>query len=327
VNSTICYKILLNGKEIAGGFGFQTAPKNTPPSSAPVSEVNFLAWGDFGVGQESKPWYRADSPQARVRDAMARLLPSQQFLLALGDNAYFSGKPHEYDQRTFLYYYNEWANTPLYATAGNHDYVTDLAKPYLEYFSQFGNGRYYSFDFDFIHFVSVDTEWWQYDDPRRPDGSDMLKWLDNDLANTTMPWTVVFQHKMPWTHGQVADINVTTFLLPMYEKHGVPLVLGGHWHDYERYPPVANGVTNSSGVTYIISGGGGYGIGTEADVRPSQPAEDIDVLATSAAAPVGPAVYKVEYNFLQCRFTACGATIRAHDVNGTVFDTVQLKRC
>lgn len=46
------------------------------------------------------------------------------------------------------------------------------------------------------------------------------------------------------------------YLVPLFEKYGVNLVLNGHDHDYERFNAV-----NSSGtgvkVPYIVTGGGG----------------------------------------------------------------------
>ena len=106
---------------------------------------------------------------------------------------------------------------------------------------------------------------------------------------------MLFQSR--YTNGQVADANVTHWLQPLYEQvrhiqcdgfilfrfhtvsmrwvhfirfspfflpffqYGVQLVLGGHWHDYQRYPPIRNGSitpTSKGGVTYLITGGGGF---------------------------------------------------------------------
>jgi hypothetical protein len=39
---------------------------------------------------------------------------------------------------------------------------------------------------------------------------------------------------------------------PIFEAHGVPLVLLGHDHNYERTKPIR-------GVVYVVTGGGGRG--------------------------------------------------------------------
>jgi len=240
----------------------------TAPSNATKNSVRFLAWGDMGIGVENHPWYQPDIPEAQVAEAMWNSWNQSDFLLALGDIAYFSGKGHEYDQRLFPYFYRQWATKPLFLTPGNHDYEQDNAETFLSFFPQKRNayneshkGRYYSFDWGNVHFTALDTEWLRYDTPDSSDG--MLRWLEDDLLNTTQPWRVVFMHKMPYDSGYVADDTIIAYLVPLFEKYRVAFVLGGHWHNYQRYPAVIGDQVvdpSKGGVTYIISGGGGYEI-------------------------------------------------------------------
>jgi hypothetical protein len=79
-------------------------------------------------------------------------------------------------------------------------------------------------------------------------------WLDADLAANTLPWTIVYGHKPPFSSGEHGnDGGFQTYFVPVLEKHQVPLVLNGHDHDYERTKP-------QNGVTYVVTGGGGVGV-------------------------------------------------------------------
>eukprot|EP00998_Keelungia_sp_KM082_P012184 NODE_849_length_1596_cov_83.544588_g839_i0.p1 GENE.NODE_849_length_1596_cov_83.544588_g839_i0~~NODE_849_length_1596_cov_83.544588_g839_i0.p1 ORF type:complete len:465 (+),score=113.30 NODE_849_length_1596_cov_83.544588_g839_i0:126-1520(+) len=350
--TTYCYSVTVGETELISGGSFRTA--DLPAATQPL---NFIAWGDMGIGTEQKPWVTTSNPEWKVRDGMVQsgLLDDAMFLLALGDDAYFSGKPHEFDQRFFPYFYDLLSNKSLYITTGNHDYVHDMAETYLKYFMQTDStvpkdhtGRYFSWDYGMVHFVAVDTEWWQYDDPRSSAGSQMLKWLDADLAKAqsgNTSWTVIMQHKMPWTQSEIADVNVTTYLLPMYEKYHIPLVLGGHWHNYQRYPPIKDGVvtnTTDGGVTYIISGGGGYQIGSRSagykvpDPIASTPErtkytwveEGVEGPLGLGAAPAAPTVFEAKYHFLSIQVPdKCNMVIKAVDEKAQQFDELKLEQC
>ena len=87
-SSRVCYKVVVGGVEFIGGLSFVAAPI---PVQDPVSWT-FLAYGDFGVGVEVKPWYRPESPQSQIRKAMDQAVHNASFILALGDVGYFSGK-------------------------------------------------------------------------------------------------------------------------------------------------------------------------------------------------------------------------------------------
>eukprot|EP00211_Chloroparvula_japonica_P006722 CAMPEP_0119129446 /NCGR_PEP_ID=MMETSP1310-20130426/7189_1 /TAXON_ID=464262 /ORGANISM="Genus nov. species nov., Strain RCC2339" /LENGTH=384 /DNA_ID=CAMNT_0007119865 /DNA_START=93 /DNA_END=1244 /DNA_ORIENTATION=- len=267
-STPVCYRVLEEDSELAGGYSFTSAP--APGSAAPFS---FMAYGDFGRGKGSPPFVVTDSPQARVRDTLVAWWRAEdpELLLALGDDTYFSGYEHEYDHRTFPYYEQLWSQLPLFLTSGNHDYESDRLATYLKYFYQpdptvedpSASGRYFSFDWRNVHFVMLDTEWYRWDSPGNLSASGMVEWFRRDLEANTQPWTIVAQHKMPYTGSAVADANVVTYLMPIYEEFRIPLVVGGHWHNYQRYAPLRNGTrvpTTEGGVTYVISGGGGYHI-------------------------------------------------------------------
>jgi 3',5'-cyclic AMP phosphodiesterase CpdA len=135
----------------------------------------------------------------------------------------------------------------LYPVAGNHDYETQRAAPFLQSFVLPENGdaeRWYSFDWGDVHFVALDTE---------QIGSSQARWLDADLMQTRLPWTIVVGHRPPFSsgsHGSSSEFR--KHFVPVLEKYQVPLVLSGHDHDYERTKVM-------NGVTYVVTGGGGHG--------------------------------------------------------------------
>jgi hypothetical protein len=72
----------------------------------------------------------------------------------------------------------------------------------------------------------------------------MLTWLEQDLAQNTRDWLIVFFHHPPYSKGshdsdnladsggRMADMRAN--VLPLLEAYGVDLVLSGHSHSYER---------------------------------------------------------------------------------------------
>ncbi len=212
---------------------------------------NYRVWllGDCGRGEEDA---------RNVRDAYYDYTGSQHtdLIFLLGDNAYESGEDYEYQDAVFENSYEEiLTKSVLWPCPGNHDYKADdmdgelQTGPYYDIFSLPKNGEaggtpsnteaYYSFDYGNIHVISLDS----HDQDRDP-GSPMLEWLEEDLANSTQMWKVVFFHHPPYTKGShdsddYSDSSgrmweMRQFVVPIFEKYKVDLVLSGHSHVYER---------------------------------------------------------------------------------------------
>lgn len=222
-----CYSL----RGLTAAAGFRTAP--APGSGAPV---RFAAWGDSG--------YAGSDQRTLLEQVMT--VPFD-FVVHTGDLAYDHGSAGELDRTLFKPYATLLREFAMYPVTGNHDYQTSRAAPFLQSFVLPENGdseRWYSFDWGDVHFVALDTE---------QSGPAQAEWLDADLMENRLPWTVVFGHKPPFSSGEHgSDRGFRTHFVPVLEKYQVPLVLNGHDHDYER-----TNVLN--GVTYVVTGGGGRG--------------------------------------------------------------------
>ena len=138
--------------------------------------------------------------------------------------------------------------TPFHVTIGSHEQNSYW---FYKYFPQPEN--YYSFDYGNTHFIILDTSITALYYP----GSAQYNWLVDDLSSHAAgdaKWRIVFVYRPPYSQGgnnsnYDGEVNTRIWLVPIFEKLGVDLVLSGHTHNYER------GELN--GITYIITGGGG----------------------------------------------------------------------
>jgi acid phosphatase type 7 len=161
-----------------------------------------------------------------------------------------------------------FARIPSILTMGNHDAdeIDGDGAIYNQLYALPSNAAtgtedYYSIDVGPIHFVSLNT---QFDEPGSSEWTDMLAWLDADLAASQQPWTMVFFHKAVYSRGNHSsgeenEGEINRALVPIFDAHQVDFVLNGHSHDYERYAP-------SRGVDREFGGSGRSftaGLGTE----------------------------------------------------------------
>ena len=171
--------------------------------------------------------------------AMAELASDVPFdvLLLLGDNVYPSGDPAELPVTVFEPFADVLDDgTDLLAILGNHDVshgdaqLAALGMP----------GRWWSVQRGDVQIIGLDSNRW--DDPSQ------LSWLDQTLAASTATWKIVAVHHPPYSAGyQGSNRDVRDAYAPLFERHGVQLVLSGHDHDYQRSIPI-------NGVTYVVTG-------------------------------------------------------------------------
>ncbi len=212
--------------------------------SQPVTR--FAAIGDYGR------WYT--DGEALVSQMVHSWNPD--FIITLGDNNYEYGADSTIDSNIGQFYHdyifpyngNFGQGSPFnrfFPSLGNHDFYSDTARTYLNYFVLPGNERYYDYIRGNCHFFVINS------DPIEPDGntetSAQALWLKNKLAQSNARFKIVYFHHPPFSsgqHGNNADMNWK------FKQWGATVVLCGHEHNYER-------LVDNTGMTYFINGLGG----------------------------------------------------------------------
>lgn len=273
--SALAHAVALTGLSPGTVYTYQVEAcgQSTPPrrfSTAPTpgsGRVRFTAVGDFGMGNEV---------QRTVAKAMLAREP--QLFLGLGDVAYGRGTERELQENLFLPMAGLLAQVPLFAALGNHEYLTQQGQPYLDNLhlphSPSGGERYYSFAWGPVHFFALDSSCViGMASPERCSPAAQAQWLEQELSNSRAPWKVAFFHHPPWSSGvHGSEDEVRRLFAPLFERHGVDLVLTGHDHHYERTVPMLGegpAPEGTRGVTYLVVGTGGASLRPLPGERPA----------------------------------------------------------
>jgi uncharacterized protein (TIGR03437 family) len=294
------YQVQIDGVTVAAD------PVHNSFRTPTTGNFSFLVFGDSG----------ADSSQQISLVGLMAAETGISKVVHVGDLAYDSGTFAQFDANYFAINAPLMGRLPFFTTAGNHEYETNSAAPYLAVHAMpvapvpvpaTVTGRYYSFDWGDAHFVSVDSNLLP-----TADAAAMLAWLDADLAASQKYWKIVFLHHPPYPTGTHLDDPICALVQqnvnPIVEKHGVPLVLSGHEHGYERtFPLVGGQPVNASqpSTTYVITGGGGAAM------------ENVGTLPQTALSLQA-------FNYLRVDVSATKLTFTAKGLNGNVIDSVTL---
>ena len=217
--------------ERAGDPGVTEGPVLASPGRA----EGLVFIGDFGTGGEA---------EASVSSAIRTWVRDHPFdaLVTLGDAVYSEGSPSEFDQAwNEPYGWVEDAGVPVVASLGNHDIRTANGDHVMDLFDM--PNRWYERPVGPVDIFVLDsndvTEEAQMD------------WLSTALASSSAPWQVLVFHHPVYSCGKHGSTpSVQHELVPVTANRGVDLVVNGHDHDYQRFPPI-------NGTTYVVSGGGG----------------------------------------------------------------------
>jgi len=241
------YKIIT---KTLGFFLFIILSTNTYPQN----NIKFAVIGDFG---------KAGSNEADVADLVHSWNPD--FIITTGDNNYENGELTTIDENIGQYYHDfifpyigsYGSGAPdsnlFFPTPGNHDWrATDLL-PYLDYFVLNVNGqslteRYYTVVKGDIEFFILDS------DSHEPDGntynSTQGLWFQDAISNSTARWKIAVFHHPPYSSDSNHGNN--DWMQWDYYGNGVPVVISGHAHTYERI--------NLDNTVYFVNGLGGKSI-------------------------------------------------------------------
>jgi uncharacterized protein (TIGR03437 family) len=283
------YRVILEGAvfEPDNNLTFRTAG---------ASACSFLAIGDTGTGS-----YEQGLLAQRMQTEQAALV------IHTGDIAYPTGQYEAYENRYFDYYHAIMRQVPFFPCPGNHDYYETRAYPYIsvhdlpaEGVAQRDQGRYYSFDWGDVHFIALDSN-----DPLTEavaGRGEMLRWLERDLAETKKFWRIAFFHHPPYAFGPNSgdgeSARIRSHVVPMLQRYGVPLVLSGHEHSYQRTRQINRAV-------YVTTGGGGAHL---------YPVHESSLLAAGTS----------RHHYLRVSVEGRRLNLRAIDANGEQFDEVTI---
>lgn len=217
----------------------------SPPPNAPIAETpgswKFSTIGDYGSGH---------SPLDEIAQNVIAGRPD--IVLTTGDNVYYNGTEAEFQKKWDppQWFGRVREQLVVRPSLGNHDVRREPdGVPYFKRFPELDEARFYSFDHEGVHFVSLNTN-----ESLAP-GSPQHRWLDRDLAASDADWKVLYFHH-PLYNGNPGDPGPNKdYLGPLMAKHGVDLLLSGHEHNYQRSKPL-----NEQGTIEIITGGGGQSL-------------------------------------------------------------------
>ncbi len=150
---------------------------------------------------------------------------------------------------------------PVYPVVGNHDIEAatwwrgmpfyyhafpPFADPLMGPSAYEGRNQWYAFAYGDIQFLMLDTQTFFGEGGYNAQQA----WLTERLADGRFAYSIPVFHVAPYTSGRHRRDGEPVRMVwgPQFEAAGVPLVLSGHDHNYERL--VVNGIT------YVVSGGG-----------------------------------------------------------------------
>jgi hypothetical protein len=246
-----------------------SGPPGTPaavPSGAATFEPGSSAATAVLVGAGDIAACDGEGRAALTARLVESQAPPSAVVFTLGDNAYPSGTPDDFRRC----YEPTWGafRARTRPAAGNHDWKTDGAAGYREYFGSAAGdagATWYAYDAGAWRILVLDSECDKVGgcDPASPQG----RWLAAELATHPAPCSLAIWHRPRFSSGDRhgSDESVAP-LFAAVAAGGVDLVLNGHEHSYERFGRLAaDGSPDASGVREIVVGTGGaesYGFAT-----------------------------------------------------------------
>ena len=222
-----------DGETVEGSF-------RAPPQ--PSDPFSFAFFGDTMLPNSAK-----------VGSLVAEQAPD---LVLHGGDIQYQSNPFDTYTGLFNSFTDTMALAPMHFCVGNHEEEgqNEFELFYERIFAARPKGspvRYHSFDYGGIRFVMLDSE------ATFNEGTDQYRWLEQTLADaesdSDIAFPVVAFHRPFFTFSKSAPSFQTRQVFhPLFQQYGVPLVLTGHNHCFERF--------EADGITYIVDGGGGAGL-------------------------------------------------------------------
>jgi alkaline phosphatase len=122
----------------------------------------------------------------------------------------------------------------IHPAVGNHEYLTNNAAGYFDYFGSAAGTRgegWYSYDLGAWHVVVLNSNCGYVG---CGPGSPQLDWLSADLAKADAHCLLAYWHHPRWSSGRHGSSTAVQPFWDALERAGVDVILNGHDHTYER---------------------------------------------------------------------------------------------
>lgn len=236
----------------ACGGGTEPAPYEPPPPPPPLPAEVILAAGNIAKCSVTND------------DATASLLDNLSgTIFVLGDNAFPDGSAEAYT----TCYEPTWGRhkARTYAALGNHEYSSGAATASFDYFGDRVGPRdlgYYSFDLGNWHIIVLNVNDFTVDSLVPFSGTEQDRWLEADLAANSKQCTLAMWHSPRFFSSGIPGWTSNLYVKPVWERlyaAGVDVVVNGHRHQYERFPPLtpAGARDDARGIRQFNPGTGG----------------------------------------------------------------------
>lgn len=264
------------------GWWSETGSITTQDGSDSVTFINVTDSQSQTLLQYQRGWQN-------VMEKAFELYPDTDLVLHSGDAV---DNPKNVNQWQWLFNTasSEIMSTLILPTSGNHEEFEDYAMVDKFALSNIpeqdtATGAYYSYDYNNVHFIILNTN-----DLNDDDGlsDSQIEWLKKDAAASDADWKIVSIHKAVYSNGSHYDDDdvcaIREQLSVLMPELDIDLVLQGHDHVYMRtYALDSNLVTdiervylshngkqyaadvNPTGTSYVISGTSGVKIYNQKD--------------------------------------------------------------
>ena len=203
------------------GFQEQICFPNSDDVFQSDNVTNIAVAADFGVTKNS----------VKTLENMHSSNP--EVILIPGDLSYSTAKE-------WIEFAEFMGKTNIYIAFGDAELMEEREK-LLEYYGL--NNNYYSFDYENVHFLSIDTtdeknEWGIISDDKM-----QLNFIRTDLSHAyndpEIDFTIVIMHLPMYSSRDGGSfMDMRNELQPIFDLYGVDLIINGHKHAYERTNPV-----------------------------------------------------------------------------------------
>ncbi len=201
-----------------------------------------------GAGDIGNCDTNADEATARLLDEISGTV------FTTGDNVYPDGTASQFARC----YDPTWGRhkSRTRPTPGNHDYHTNDASGYFDYFGAAAGRRgdgYYSYDLGAWHIIALNSN------ISMSAGSEQEEWLQADLEANPADCTLAYWHHPRFSSGDHGSSSMPRAVWETLYEAGADVVLNGHDHNYERFAPqTPNGALDRTrGIRQFVVGTGG----------------------------------------------------------------------